>query len=375
MVKLMPEKSKHRKLRSGFTTGTAAAAAAKGALIRIIEKRSPDAVLVELLNGETWRIPIHGVCEKSADEAECTVVKDAGDDPDVTNHAVIGARVILLEADHSLRVEILGGEGVGRVTKPGLEVPPGEPAINSGPRKMIENSVKLVLNRNNKNHAVRVEIFVPDGERLAQKTLNGRLGIVGGISILGTTGVVRPMSHEAYTATILSSLSVARASGVKELVLSTGRRSERCAQGIFSDILPEGFIQIGDFFSESLKMAVEFNFDKVFMAVFFGKALKMAQGAECTHAAKTRLSLQSLAAWGLEDGCGKEVAKKLATANTAREAFEYILMDFPRLISRVGERLIQSAMMHSEYQLDANAIIFDYQEQVVWDGRKDKSLS
>jgi cobalt-precorrin-5B (C1)-methyltransferase len=366
---------KKHKLRSGFTTGTAAAAAAKGALIRLLERRSPDAVVVELLNGEMWRIPIHCIFEKSTEEAECTVIKDAGDDPDVTNHAVIGARVVLLDQNPASTVEILGGEGVGRVTKPGLEVPPGEPAINSGPRKMIENSVKHVLKRNRKNHAVRVEIFVPDGEKLAQKTLNGRLGILGGISILGTTGVVRPMSHKAYTATIFSALSVARASGVKELVLSTGRRSERCAQSIYSDISPEGFIQIGDFFSESLKMVVESDFNKVFMAVFFGKALKMAQGAECTHAAKTRLSLQSLAAWGIEDGCSKEFAKKLAAANTAREAFEYILKHFPRLLSVVGQRVIRSARMHSEYQLDVEAIIFDYHEKVAWDGRREKTTS
>ena len=364
----MPGTKKHRKLRSGFTTGTAAAAAAKGALIRILEKKSPESVLVELLNGETWRIPINSIWEKGSGEAECTVVKDAGDDPDVTNHAVIGARVILLKQNQNLTVEILGGEGVGRVTKPGLEVPPGEAAINPGPRKMIENSVKHVLKKNRQKFAVRVEIFVPEGEKLAQKTLNGRLGIVGGISILGTTGVVRPMSHEAYTATIFSALSVAKAAGVKELVLSTGRRSERYAQTCFLDVAPEGFIQIGDFFSESLKMAVEFGFNKVFMAVFFGKALKMAQGAECTHAAKTRLSLRALAAWGLEDGCGKEFAKKLATANTAREAFESILRDFPRLIPGVGERLIRLAMMHSEYQLDMSAIIFDYQGQVAWNG-------
>jgi cobalt-precorrin-5B (C1)-methyltransferase len=373
----MSKKPKHRKLRSGFTTGTAAAAAAKGALIRLVEKRSPDAVLVELLNGETWRIPIKSIVEVGSGEVECTVVKDAGDDPDVTNHAVIGARVSFSEQNRNLTVlEILGGEGVGRVTKPGLEVPPGEAAINPGPRKMIENSVKHVLKKNRQNHAVRVVIFVPEGERLAQKTLNGRLGITGGISILGTTGVVRPMSHDAYTATIFSALSVARAAGTKELVLSTGRRSERCAQNYFIlDIAPEGFIQIGDFFSESLKMVADFGFDKVFMAVFFGKALKMAQGAECTHAAKTRLSLRSLAAWGIEDGCGKEFAGKLATANTAREAFDLICRDFPALIPGVAKRLIRSASMLSEYQFDVNAVIFDYQGQVAWDGRREKSAS
>jgi cobalt-precorrin-5B (C1)-methyltransferase len=364
---------KYRKLRSGFTTGTAAAAAAKGALILLLEKRSPEAVLVELLNGETWRIPIHDIYQKSPEEAECIVIKDAGDDPDVTNHALIGARVILLDQNQEVTVRILGGEGVGRVTKPGLEVPPGEPAITPGPRRMIENSLKHVLRRNNKNHAVHVEIFVPEGERLAQKTLNARLGIIGGISILGTTGVVRPMSHEAYTASIFSALSVAKAAGVNEVVLSTGRRSERCAQLFFEDISPEGFIQIGDFFSESLKMAVDFGFNKVSMAVFFGKALKMAQGADCTHAAKTRLSLRSLSAWGLEEGCGKEFAKKLATANTARQAFGYILKDFPQLFSVVGQRLMRSAMVHSEFQLDVNAVIFDYQEHVVWDGRRKKT--
>lgn len=371
----MPGTKKHRKLRSGFTTGTAAAAAAKGALIRLVEKRSPEAVLVELLNGETWRIPINSIVEVGSGEVECTVVKDAGDDPDVTNHAVIGARVSLIEQNQRVTVEILGGEGVGRVTKPGLEVPPGEAAINPGPRKMVENSVKHVLKKNRQNFAVRVVIFVPEGERLAQKTLNGRLGITGGISILGTTGVVRPMSHDAYTATIYSALSVAKAAGIKELVLSTGRRSERCAQNYFLDIAPEGFIQIGDFFSESLKMVADFGFDKVFMAVFFGKALKMAQGAECTHAAKTRLSLRSLAAWGIEDGCGKEFAGKLATANTAREAFDLIRRDFPALIPGVGERLIRSASMLSDYQFDVNAVIFDYQEQVAWDGRREKSVS
>ena len=368
-------RKRHRNLRSGFTTGTAAAAAAKGALIKIIENRSPDAVSVELLNGETWRIAVQGIFKKSNNEVECTVVKDAGDDPDVTNHAVIGARVVLLEHNHNPSIKILGGEGVGRVTKPGLEIPPGEPAINPGPRKMIENSVKSVLKRNGKNHSVRVEIFVPEGERLAQKTLNGRLGIVGGISILGTTGVVKPMSHDAYRGTIFSALSVARAVGAKKLVLSTGRRSERLAQGLFLDVLPEGFIQIGDFFSESLGMAVKFGFDKVFMAVFFGKALKMAQGAECTHAAKTRLSLRSLAAWGLDCGCDKEFAEKIAKANTAREAFEDIVRECPQLIADVGKRMIRSGLIHSEYRLDLGAVIFDYQEQVVWDGRKEKPSS
>ncbi|MFO8085777.1 MAG: cobalt-precorrin-5B (C(1))-methyltransferase CbiD [Desulfobacterales bacterium] len=365
----------HRKLRSGFTTGTAAAAAAKGALISLLEKRSPEAVAVKLLNDEIWRIPLRGIQIISRVEAECTVVKDAGDDPDVTNGAVIGARVTLLDQGDDSRVEIAGGKGVGKVTKPGLEIPPGEPAINPGPRKMIKESVISVLKRNRRNFAVRVEIFVPDGERLAQKTMNFRLGIKGGISILGTTGVVRPMSHEAYTATIFSSFSVARALGVEKVVLSTGRRSERCAQKIFSDIAPEGFVQIGDFFSQSIRMAREFGFKKVFLAVFFGKAIKMAQGAECTHAAKTQLSLQSLAAWAIETGCDESFAQKLANANTGREAFGYIRTDFPRLLNVVGERLIESASFFSNRRLHIGAVIFDYNEKSVWHGQKGMNKS
>lgn len=364
------KKQKNRKLRSGFTTGTAAAAAAKGALILLLEKRSPRFVMVNLLNGETWRIPVEGVCEKSRFEAECRVVKDAGDDPDVTNGAVIGAKVVLLKRDCNFEVQIVGGEGVGKVTKPGLEVLPGEPAINSGPRKMIEESVRQVLERNRKNWSVHVEIFVPEGERLAKKTLNARLGILGGISILGTTGVVRPMSHEAYTATIFSALSVAREGAIKKVVMSTGRRSERCAQAYLKDVPLEGFVQIGDFFSQSIKMAVEFGFKNVFLAVFFGKAVKMAQGAECTHAAKTRLSLQSLAAWALERGCDKVFAERLEMANTAREAFDHIRNDFPALINEVGERLVKSAMRFSQHQIHVDVVIFDYQEKMAWDSRK-----
>lgn len=358
------------KLRSGFTTGTAAAAAARGALISILEQRSPDAVMVDLLNGETWRIPVRCTNSERCFEAEGTVVKDAGDDPDVTNGAVIGARVSFSDRDDGSVVIITGGEGVGLVTKPGLEIPPGQPAINPGPRKMIEKSVRQVLERNGKNGTVRVEVFVPEGKSLAQKTLNLRLGIVNGISILGTTGVVRPMSHEAYTATIFSAFSVARAAGLREVVLSTGRRSERCAQRLFTDIAPEGFVQIGDYFSQSLGMASQFGFMKVFLSVFFGKAVKMAQGAECTHAGKTRLSLESLAAWALEEQCDNAFAGKLAETNTAREAFEYIGRSCPGLIAGVGKRLLCSAKRFSGHRVHVGAVIFDFQERVAWDGRK-----
>ncbi len=369
------KREKKKKLRSGFTTGAAAAAATKGAMIALVENRFPQDVAVEFLNGETRRIEIRETRILSPNEAICTVVKDAGDDPDATNGAVIGVRLSLFQENGEPEIRISGGEGVGRVTKPGLEIPPGEPAINPGPRRMIRASAKEILNRNGKRNSIGVEIFVPDGERLAEKTLNAKLGVLGGISILGTTGIVRPMSHEAYTATISSALSVARASGCEEAVFSTGRRSERCAQKLFPETAPEAFVQIGDYFSEALSTAVRFGFRKVTMAVFFGKAVKMAQESPCTHARNSRLSLQALSEWCLNEGCPEDLAKRLANANTAREAFGILIDERPSAIETVGAKLVKAAEKFARNRLLVNAVIFDFDEKIAWRGGAGKAAN
>ena len=194
-----------QKLKKGFTTGAAAAAAAKAALLACLGK-VPGTVEISFLNGETKSISVHQVQQISPQTAEVLVIKDAGDDPDITHKALIGARVTLLDARAAARarsgrsvspgksdIRILGGKGVGVVTKPGLELPMGEPAINPGPRTMIKNSIKEAFDiMGQPPAAVSVEVFVPEGETLAKKTLNARLGILGGISILGTTGIVTP---------------------------------------------------------------------------------------------------------------------------------------------------------------------------------------
>ena len=262
-----------RKLRTGFTTGTAAAAATKGALKSILEGQPPNKVRIRLLTGDDIFISIHR-CERISDgEATCTVIKDAGDDPDVTHKAEIGAVVRLENTDsgspEQARIQIDGGKGVGQVTKPGLEVPPGEPAINPGPRKMICEAVLDVFRRHQTQHPLQVEIFVPEGETLAEKTLNARLGILGGISILGTTGIVRPMSHDAFIATIQSAASVASASGLEHVIFTTGRRSERFAQVYWPQLPEEAFVQIGDFFKMSLECASRLGFKRISLAVFF----------------------------------------------------------------------------------------------------------
>jgi cobalt-precorrin-5B (C1)-methyltransferase len=367
-----------RKLKTGFTTGTAAAAAAKGALSYLLEGHMPSSVNIELLTGDKMAIPIHHCERKAENKAKCTVIKDAGDDPDVTHKAEIGANVTLeappapsgTQTNHHHGIQISGGVGVGKITKPGLEMPPGEPAINSGPRKMINQAIKDTLAKHDIQRGVSVEVFVPKGAEIAKKTLNARLGILGGISILGTTGLVRPMSHDAFIATINSALSVARASGNSKVILTTGRRSERYAQQLWPFLPEEAFIQIGDFFKRSLEMAAGQGFAQITLAVFFGKALKMAQGVPHTHAAKSRLTLDKLSEWARRITRNSNLSQKIIAANTARHAFDMIYPDHPEVIAQVGKQVISSAKMFAGKTVQIHCLIFDYEGNVAYDSTK-----
>ena len=253
------------------------------------------------------------------------------------------------------------------MTKPGLEVPPGEPAINPGPRKMIRHSVHEVLETVGMDKSVAVEIFVPEGERLARKTLNPRLGILDGISILGTTGIVKPMSHAAYVATIKSSLSVARAVGLNQVVMTTGRRSERFAQALLADFPEEAFVQIGDYFQKSLEMADRTGIPEIVLAVFFGKALKMAQGIPHTHASKSSLTMENLAGWVLSATSDEGLAASIGACNTARQAFFLLLQDHPATIDEVGRRMLAAAAAFAGPGHRFRGVIFDFEGEVVFD--------
>ena len=362
-----------KKLRTGFTTGTAAAAATKGALRFIVEGQKPAAVKIRLLTGDHITIPVHRCRLTREGRAECSVIKDAGDDPDVTHKAEIGARVTLTKSKAGSgsrpgpQIIIRGGQGVGRVTKPGLEVPPGQAAINPGPRRMISEAIYDVLGQDDPDLSVSTEIFVPRGQELAEKTLNARLGILGGISILGTTGIVRPMSHDAFTATIKSALSVARAAGLDQVVLTTGRRSERYAQNHWPQISAEAFIQIGDFFKMSLEFAAQKGFDQITLAVFFGKALKMAQGVAHTHAAKSALTMNKLAQWTGEITGDRKFAETVQAANTARHAFDLIHQSCPEVVFHVGRQIVASAKIFAGRGLKIRSVIFDYTGDIFFD--------
>ena len=361
---------KQKRLRSGFTTGTAAAAATKAALISLVTGESkPKAVDIGLLTGDRLEIKLHACRRMDIGTAVCSVIKDAGDDPDVTNGAEIGARVVWRETGAGNSVTIRGGRGVGVVTKPGLETPPGEPAISSGPRQMIRQAVSEVLDGYGLKGDLDTEIFVPKGEELARHTLNSRLGIVGGISILGTTGIVRPLSHEAYTATVKAALSVARASGLTQVVLTTGRRSERYAQQKWPRIPDEGFVQIGDYFAESMEMAADADFDRAILAVFFGKAVKMSQGIPHTHARSARLTLKTLAQWCREITGATDLAERIAGANTARHAFDMFKDTHPELIGKVGVEVVRAATSFGRGAVDVQAVIFGFDGDVRFDSQ------
>jgi len=353
-------RKRQKHLRSGFTTGTAAAAATKAALLFLFDGRAPSSVRVALLNGDGLDIAVHA-CERiDEDSVVCSVIKDAGDDPDITHGAEIAARVRWRATAAEPSVAISGGKGVGKVTKPGLEVPPGQPAINPGPRKMIRQSALEAMQSHRCPGLVETVIEVPKGEELAHNTLNARLGIVGGISILGTTGIVRPMSHDAYVATIRSALSVARASGLHRVVFTTGRRTERFAQNLWPRLPEESFVQIGDFFARSMAMAAEHGFETVTLAIMFGKAVKMAQKTPHTHARSSRMTLEALARWAEECTSDSGLAGRIAKANTARHAFAYIKDDHPGVIEKVRREVIRAADHFAGGKIRVGVVIFDF---------------
>ena len=359
-------------LKKGFTTGAAAAAAVKAALMCFFSKK-PTSVEILFLTGEKTNIDIQKIKKLAKNQYEALVIKDAGDDPDITHKAQIGAKVTLSDSKQ-LSIHIQGGKGVGTITKPGLEVPVGLPAINPGPKTMIQNCVTEVFDLFKvTNKKVDIEIFVPRGELLAKKTLNARLGIMGGISILGTTGIVTPMSHDAYIATIKASISVAQAKGLSTLVFTTGRRSERFAMEIFKSFREEAFIQTGDFFKASLDMVLlSSKIKRVTYTVFFGKAVKMALGFEHTHAAKSELTLKKLSRWAKDITESRELARNIDSANTARHAFSFIYPQYPDLLYYVGKKIKSTALKFSDHKIAIRVIILDFDGKPAFDSNKNR---
>jgi cobalt-precorrin-5B (C1)-methyltransferase len=273
-------------LRGGYTTGACAAAAAKAALLVLTGAPAPAQVEIALLDGSRATFPVAS-CRRDGAAVEAAVSKDAGDDPDVTDGSRVVSRVEFAAGEG---VSFAAGAGVGVVGKPGLSVGPGEPAINPGPRAMIRAAVNEVTRR-----GVRVTVSIPGGQKLAARTFNPRLGIVGGLSILGTTGRVRPMSLPALCDALKCALDVAAACGVSAPVLVPGNIGERAARRQFP-LLPEQVIPVGNQWGFMLDQATRYGFERLLVLGHPGKLAKLAGGEWDTHSARSQSALPAVAA-------------------------------------------------------------------------------
>ena len=306
------------KLRQGWTTGTCATAAAKAACLLLRDGAAPGEVEVPLPRSERRPSFVPERCERDGDDAAIAVVqKDAGDDPDVTHGAHLTARVRLTG---SPGLELRGGAGVGTVTKPGLGLDVGGPAINAGPRGQIAAAVGEVFDLD--RVGVEVEISVPGGEKMARRTSNPRLGIVGGISILGTTGIVRPFSTAAWRASVGQAIDVMEAQGTRTFVLTTGGRSERAARRLAPELPEVCFVEVGDFTGYALKRAVKLGFERCLFVGMVGKLSKLGAGVLMTHWTRSRIDPAFLSELTAQAGGDAALVAAVAEANSARHAYE-----------------------------------------------------
>jgi cobalt-precorrin-5B (C1)-methyltransferase len=348
--------------REGFTTGTAAAAAAKAACLVLLDQGWPESVSIPLPIPRTLDIRINTL-EYANQVARCGVVKDAGDDPDVTHGAEIFATVRHVPEPG---IHIKGGVGVGIVTQRGLELPVGSPAINPVPQRMIRQAVAEVVGNETPAPGVEVTISVPNGAELARRTFNARIGIVGGISILGTTGVVRAMSTAAWRASVVQAIDVAAANSVAHLVLTTGGRSETFARRLHPELPEMAFVQMGIFTGASLQRVRERGVPRVTLAAMIGKMAKTAAGKMQTHVAGNQVDCVFLGALARDLGAPEELASAIAAANTARHVQELVeAAGFVCFYNRLCELAGQQCAAVVESKLAIEAVLFDFEGRVL----------
>ncbi|RHU23620.1 cobalt-precorrin-5B (C(1))-methyltransferase [Parabacteroides sp. TM07-1AC] len=320
-------------LHHGYTTGACATAAAKAALIALLNKEKQTQSSITLPSGELITLPV-AETEWEGDSAICSVIKDAGDDPDVTNGSKIIAKVTLSKESASAPIRFVAGTGVGTVTLPGLGLEVGGPAINTTPRKMIVEELTAVLEeyRQSIPHNAKttevcgltVTISVPGGEELAARTFNPKLGIVGGISIIGTSGIVRPFSTDAFIASIRKEAEVAKAIGCTTLIINSGAKSERYLKARYPELPPQAFVHYGNFIGETLKIASSLDFPLVVMGIMIGKAVKLAEGFLDTHSKKVVMNKDFLKDLAHQAGCAEDTIQKIDTITLARELWQLL---------------------------------------------------
>jgi cobalt-precorrin-5B (C1)-methyltransferase len=361
-IEYLSLRGKKRGMRTGYTTGACATAATRAAMLALLGREGacplPSSVTITLPIGEQVTFAVHR-CEHYGDgSVTASVIKDAGDDPDVTHGAELCSTVSWCLTPG---IKIDGGVGIGRVTKPGLGLEIGAAAINPVPYAMIMQAVQEILAEQGETRGVSVVISVPDGLERSQKTLNARLGIIGGLSILGTTGIVRPYSTAAYKASISQAVDVAIACGCQQhIVLTTGSRSEKFARRYVS--LPEeAYIQMGEFTGHALRDCAAKSVPQVTLVGMIGKLSKIGDGRMQTHVAGAEVNLQKLAEVAQACGATEEVVEQVRQANTARHFQELMLAhNLPIVFNVICERARHAAQTYVHGQVAIDVILCDF---------------
>ena len=347
-------------MRYGFTTGSCAAAAAKAAAYMLLTGREKTEITIETPKGLPYTAQIRNICRKEQ-EVSCAVEKDGGDDPDITTGALICAKVSFAEitdrkareepgrkngtghAPEQAQVVIDGGIGVGRVTKPGLDQPVGNAAINHVPREMIEREVLQVCQVLDYRGILSVEISVPEGEKLAEKTFNPRLGIVGGISILGTSGVVEPMSTQAILDTIRVELRQQRALGREDVVISPGNYGLDFLKNTYHYDLDKS-VKCSNFIGLTIDMAVENGFEAMLLTGHIGKLIKVAGGIMNTHSREGDCRMELITSSALSAGADADTARQILSCVTTEEAVN--VLKKAGLCEKTMELIMQKIMFY-----------------------------
>ncbi|MCG8424125.1 MAG: cobalt-precorrin-5B (C(1))-methyltransferase [Proteobacteria bacterium] len=343
-------------MRTGFTTGACTAAAAKAAARLAVTRQVASDIETTLPNGQKVTFPLEK-CERDGALARCSVIKDAGDDPDCTHGAELIAEVELKEASG---IEICGGSGVATVTKLGLGLDVGTPAVNPVPRRNITEMVMDEI-AGTRFGGARITIHVPGGEDMAKKTINARLGLHGGISILGTSGIVRPYSTAAFKASVVQSIDVARTRGHPALVLTTGGKSEAYAMRLHPAIDEEAFIQMGDFVGVAVKHSARRGVGKLHIVGMMGKLSKMADGKMQTHAAGSQVNMELLADLAARSGASPPLCDEIRQAATARRVLELCSeAGITGITTAICRNVVEATTRHAGGGVDISVYLVDF---------------
>ncbi|HCX65671.1 MAG TPA: cobalamin biosynthesis protein CbiD [Eubacteriaceae bacterium] len=358
-------------LKSGYTTGSCATAAAKCAAMFLTGGVEPKAVNIELPGGGALTIPVHRV-ERNQEEAVCSVIKDAGDDPDSTHGIEIEAKVSLLDSG---QIVISGGKGIGVVTKKGLDQPVGAHAINSVPREMIRKNLEEIKKRTQTEKGFHVIVSAVNGEEVAKKTFNPLIGIEGGISVIGTTGIVEPMSEKALIDSIRVEMKVARENYGASLLVMPGNYGKQFAKNILH-IDTSHSIKSSNFFKETLEYVKELNFEKVLIVGHIGKMIKLAGGIMNTHSAHADARMEILAAYASKTGGDSSLAGEILGSKTCDEAIERIRqkMEIEPVFAEIVDRIVYHIKRKTGDETAIGVVVFSNEYGILGENETAKKL-